>query len=239
MQEVAPGTYRLGTRHHNFYLVTEGGKATVIDAGCSKEIRKLDAALAELGMSRSDVEVILLTHAHADHIGFAAEAAGDGTRVKSHVDEAPIVRGDEVGHSVKPTDLPLWKPAVWTFLFALLKEGVTRAPRVKAVETFTDGERLDVPGRPQVVHTPGHTPGHAAFYSEGARTLFTGDGLITMNVLGGSTGPQMLQSMFHADMGEAVRSLDLLAGLDTDYVLPGHGAPFIGQAADAVRAIGG
>ncbi|MDH3607249.1 MAG: MBL fold metallo-hydrolase [Acidimicrobiia bacterium] len=237
MQEVAPGTYRLGSKQHNFYLVAEGGKATVIDAGCSKEIGKLDAALAALNMARSDVEVILLTHAHADHIGFAAEAADGGTAVKAHVDEAPIARGEARGHAVQVGDLPLWRPPVWGFLFALLKAGVRTAPRVKSIETFDDGERLDIPGHPRVIHTPGHTPGHAVFYLEGPKTVFTGDGLVTMNVLGGRKGPQMLPPLFHTDEDLARRSLVHLESLDTKYVLPGHGSPWRGQAADAVRAI--
>ena len=40
MYQVGDGIYRLGTAIHNFYVIAEGGKATVIDAGCSKELPK-------------------------------------------------------------------------------------------------------------------------------------------------------------------------------------------------------
>ncbi len=235
MREVADGVYRLGSKYHNFYFITDGGKATLVDAGASKEIGKLDTGLLSLGMSRADVELIVLTHAHADHIGFANEASGEGTLVKAHADEAPRVR-DTHGYSVAPGKLPLWRPAIWGLLFALVKAGVTNAPRVKDIATFEDGETLDVPGRPRAIHTPGHTEGHAAFYLEDRGLLFTGDALVTMNLKGGRRGPQSLADVFHTDAAQARTSLSLLTGLDTKLVLPGHGNPWEGQAADAVKA---
>jgi hypothetical protein len=36
---IVDGIHRLGTSYHNFYVITEGGKATVVDAGCSKEVK--------------------------------------------------------------------------------------------------------------------------------------------------------------------------------------------------------
>ena len=50
MDQVGDGIYRLGTVIHNFYLIAEGGKATVVDAGCSKELPKLEQGLASIGM---------------------------------------------------------------------------------------------------------------------------------------------------------------------------------------------
>lgn len=239
MHEVAEGVYRLGSKYHNFYVITEGGKATVIDAGASKELVKLESGLLSLGLRRSDVEVIVLTHAHADHIGFAAEASETGTIVKSHVEEAPLARGDRKGYAVTVRQLPLWKPAIWAFVFALVKAGITSAPRVKDIETFEDGETLNVPGRPRAIHTPGHTEGHAAFYLESRGLLFTGDGLVTMNLKGGRKGPQLLADMFHTDPAQARESLSLLTGLDTNLVLPGHGNPWSGQVANAVGIASG
>ena len=100
MREVADGVYRLGSKYHNFYFIADGGKATVVDAEASKEIGKLDAGLLSPGMTPADVELIVLTHAHADHIGFANEASVEGTLVKAHVDEAPRARGDTHGYTV-------------------------------------------------------------------------------------------------------------------------------------------
>lgn len=235
MKQVSQDIYRLGTGYHNFYLLTEGGKATVIDAGCSKELNSLEAGLASLGMKRDDVEAIVMTHAHADHIGFAAEAHRTGTEVRTHEVEAPIARGDEVGHAVKVPQLPLYKLGTWKFLIALMKVGILKAPRVESVVTFSDGDVLDLPGRPRVVFTPGHTVGHSAFYISDSKTLFSGDALVTRDLLSKATGPQLLPDIFHTDSAQARESLDILAGFPTRLVLPGHGNPHEGAIGAAVE----
>lgn len=236
MQQVGENIYRLGTEHHNFYLLTEGGKATVIDAGCSKELSKLEAGLASLGMKRDDVAAIVMTHAHADHIGFAAEANDAGTEVRTSEVESPIATGKQKVHAVKIPQLPLLKLGTWKFLIGLLRVGVMKAPSVKSVVTFTDGEVLDLPGKPRVIYSPGHTVGHSAFYIQSNKTLFTGDALVTRDLLNShDSDPRLMPDIFHTDAAQARASLDELSGIDTDLILPGHGSPYHGQAAEAVR----
>jgi len=236
MQQVGEGIYRLGTDIHNFYLLTEGGKATVVDAGCSKELSKLDAGLASLNMKRDDVEAIVLTHAHADHIGFAAEANDAGTEVRTSEVEGPIATGEQKVHAVKIPQLPLWKLGTWKFLIGLVKVGVMKAPSVKSVVTFSDGDVLDLPGKPRVVYSPGHTVGHSSFYVADSKTLFTGDALVTRDLLSNHDGaPRLMPDIFHVDPAQARASLDALGGIDTELLLPGHGSPYKGQVAEAVR----
>ena len=236
MRKVDDGIHRLGSRHHNFYVVVEGGKATIIDSGARKDYSQLVAGLIALGLGLEDVELILITHAHTDHMGSAAEAARAGTTVKGHEAEIPVLRGDRPVEQVTASQLPLWKPGVWSFLLAMVRAGATGAPKIPGVESVVDGEVLAVPGRPRVVHTPGHTTGHAAYYLSDRRVLFSGDGLVTQSPIGGAKGPLLLDGKFHADVEQARESLSLIAGLDTRLVLPGHGNPWQGQVAEAVAA---
>jgi len=237
MDQVGDGIYRLGTVIHNFYVIADGGKATVVDAGCSKELPKLEQGLASIGMKRDDVEAIILTHAHADHIGFAQEANAAGTEVRTSEIEGPIATGDQVGDEMKVRQLPLWKLGTWRFLIGLLKVGVMNAPRVDSVVTFGDGDVLDLPGSPEVVYSPGHTIGHTCFYLAQSKTLLTGDALVTRDVLNHHDGaPQLMPCVFHTDPAQARASLDVLSALDTELVLPGHGSPYHGQIAEAAKA---
>ncbi|MCB2225026.1 MAG: MBL fold metallo-hydrolase [Actinobacteria bacterium] len=233
-REVAPGVHRLGRDRHNFYLVVEGGRATVVDAGGSAELSLLQTALAGLGMALGDVEAVLLTHAHTDHVGFAALASRQGIPVKAHEDEAAYARDRSAGSQMSVTDLPLWRPAVWVFLAEMIRAGAHKGYPVPGVETVADDETLDLPGRPRVVHTPGHTAGHAAYVLEERGILFAGDAIATRSPIRAGVGPRMLEDLFHADPAEARSSLRRLAGLETTLLLPGHGDPWSGPIAALV-----
>lgn len=237
MESVADGITRLGTTMHNFYLIEEGGKFTVIDAGCSKELPTLVRALERLGGTLDDVEALLVTHAHADHFGFAKEAQDKGVELRIHEDDVDRATGTFGGKALSPADLPWWQPGTIKFLFVLARVGVTKMPHVDSIESMRDGETLELPGKPTVIHTPGHTPGHAMFNLPDRRILFTGDGLVTMNVLGGADGPQMMADPFHSDPDEAFASVERLAYLEDTLILPGHGAGWRGDMTDVVATI--
>jgi glyoxylase-like metal-dependent hydrolase (beta-lactamase superfamily II) len=242
MREITPGIHRLGSSHHNFYVIAEGGKATVIDAGCSKEWPKLVEGLTTIGLAPNDVEAIIVTHAHADHIGFGRQAQEEGLRVEVHTEEETRALGTYKGKTaISAMQMPLWKPATWGFLIALIKVGVMKQPSLDSVETFDDGDVLDLPGHPRVVHTPGHTEGHSAFLLEDRKVLFAGDAIVTQDLFGSDvTRPQVMKDVFHNDPAQVTKSLDRLTGLTADLVLPGHGEPFPGSPAEMVRqAVGG
>jgi glyoxylase-like metal-dependent hydrolase (beta-lactamase superfamily II) len=126
--------------------------------------------------------------------------------------------------------------ALWNML-PMVFAGVTGVEHVDRVETFVDNQRLDVPGNPIVVHTPGHTEGHTMFHCPERGLLFTGDGLITMDLLGAGKEPQMMRDVFNVDSEQAMSSLDRITGLDADLLLPGHGRPWPGRPAEAVARV--
>src|SRR3954451_5121688 len=70
----AEGIHRVEHARVNWYLVEDGDAVTIVDCGFPRSWSGLQSALAELGRSPADVEAVVLTHAHPDHIGFAERA---------------------------------------------------------------------------------------------------------------------------------------------------------------------
>jgi glyoxylase-like metal-dependent hydrolase (beta-lactamase superfamily II) len=239
MRQVAPNAWALGSRAHNFFVLRDGDEVTVIDAGCSREWRKLLRGLDSIGLPLDAVAGIVATHSHADHLGFAKKAMDEGIGVRVHEDEETRALGTYAGRfAVTPKELPILRFSTLRNFVPMILAGVMKLEHLDAVDTFSDGDRLDLPGHPVAVHTPGHTEGHTMFHCPEQGILFTGDGLITMDLIGSATGPQLIDQRFNLDHGQARSSLDRIVELDADLLLPGHGPAWKGTPAEAVALVG-
>jgi glyoxylase-like metal-dependent hydrolase (beta-lactamase superfamily II) len=234
--EVADGIHRLTQGVSNFYLVEDGGRLVVVDAGAAGDWNIMASALSSMGRTPVDLEAVLVTHAHSDHTGFAEQArSAAGSRVWIHQADADQVKGAKPPKNEAGLGRYLRYPEAWKTLFILVRHRGAKVVPVVEVSTFADGETVDVPGRPRAVHVPGHTPGMCAVYFESRRALMTGDALVLRNPLTGRRGPQIAPAGLNRDSQQALRSLDALAGLTADVLLPGHGDPWTDGAAEAVR----
>jgi glyoxylase-like metal-dependent hydrolase (beta-lactamase superfamily II) len=236
MMQVEEGIHRLTQGVVNFYLVEEGGKLLLVDAGAPGDWDLLVRAVTDLGHGLDDLEAVLLTHAHPDHIGTAERARTTaGARVWVHQADAAMATSGKRTRADGRARSYLLRAELYRTLFSLARRGATRIVPVHEVDTFADGETLDLPGRPRAVHAPGHSPGSAALLLEGRRVLLTGDVLATRNPLTGRLGPQIMPSGLNSDTPQALRSLAALDGIPADMLLPGHGEPWTGGMADALR----
>ncbi|HYY77733.1 MAG TPA: MBL fold metallo-hydrolase [Actinomycetes bacterium] len=234
--EVAEGVHRLTQGVVNFYLVEDGGRLVLVDAGAPRDWGLLLRGVAALGRQLGDLEAVLLTHAHSDHVGCAERARAEaGARVWIHQADEAVAKGASPGKNEGSASAYLLRVEFYRTLFSLLRRGAGRIVPVREVSTFADGEALELPGRPRALLAPGHTPGNAALLLEGRRVLLAGDTLATRNPLTGRAGPQIMPSGLNRDSAQALRSLDVLAGLEADVLLPGHGEPWTGGVAEAVR----
>ena len=232
--EIAPGIRRLGSGMVNAYLLEEAGSVTIIDAGVAGYWGDLAPELTAMGRAIEDVRAVLLTHAHSDHIGFAERIRTErGVRVSVHELDAALARGE-----IKPTNeggpvRPI--PLLRFLLYGLRKRGLSTT-HIGEVSTFGDGSTLDVPGAPRVIHVPGHTAGSAALHVASRDTIFVGDAFVTLNVMSGTTGPQLFPN-FSADNAQAFASLARLDGVEAGLVLPGHGQTWRGGLPEALRIV--
>jgi glyoxylase-like metal-dependent hydrolase (beta-lactamase superfamily II) len=225
LTQVCPGVHRLATRYWNWYLLEAGGRLTVLDAGLPGDWREFSSALSQVGHTPADVDAVLITHHHPDHAGNAERLRSHGARVLSHPADAPYLRGEK-RMSNRGVVKYLWHPWYVVYMLRQLAKGVTQTPAIAQLDELTDGEVLDVPGSPRVLHVPGHTAGSCALFLEDRSLLFSGDALVTLDMTRGRTGPQIIRGAWTEDAELAVRSLDELAATNAETVLPGHGEPW-------------
>jgi glyoxylase-like metal-dependent hydrolase (beta-lactamase superfamily II) len=230
---------RMGDKIVNWYLVEEGGRLTAVDAGLPGHAKTLADDLAAIGERVEDVAAVVLTHSDSDHTGVAPVLQEAGARVLIHELDVETLRkpgpkdGDAAPrHFVKM----MLRPRFWRFLGHMARQGAAKPKGIEGAETFTDGDVLDVPGSPRVLHTPGHTRGHSAFLFEGERALFVGDMLCTWNPLTDERAPQVMPKHTNVDYAQCFESLAKLEGIEADVLLTGHGEPWRGGVAEAVRA---
>jgi glyoxylase-like metal-dependent hydrolase (beta-lactamase superfamily II) len=234
LSQIADGVYRLASRYENWYLLEQGGRLTVLDAGLSAQWDPFLRALEGLGYKPDDVDAVLITHHHPDHAGNAERLRTSGAGVWAHPADRPYLRG-EVRQGHRRIVRYVWHPWFARYLAYLVINRVTRTPAIAEVNELDDGEVLDVPGAPRVLHAPGHTAGSCALWIEDQSLLLSGDALVTLDMTRGRTGPTIVRGPFTEDADLALESLDVLMATNAETVLPGHGEPWRDGVQSAVE----
>ncbi len=166
----------VGAVAENCFLLRRQGSDRVLIVDPGEESERILAAAAEMG----EVEAILITHCHFDHIGAVAPvAAATGAPVYCPRIEVPVL-----------ADIMAFVP--W--------EGFGPFESYDADETVAGGETLELAGlQLDVIFTPGHSPGHVTYSVRGEDAIFSGDVLFQGSVgrvdLPGGDGPTLMESI--------------------------------------------
>lgn len=198
------------------YVLPDRG--AVIDPGPSGDDswQRLLTGLTEC-VSLSEISSVFVTHWHMDHAGLAPRLAEESdATLYMHEDDAPVV-GEYAAERTRRLDHDARALARW----GVPKEGIeaiqsrdtaTPVPDEYPVRPLSDGDHAGI----EVIHTPGHTLGHAAFVADGA--LFVGDAVLptyTPNVGGSDTRTESPLETYLSTLGR------LRSRSETAY--PGHG----------------
>lgn len=177
----------------NTFLI-DGPTRVLIDPGHKNLFTHVEQGLKQLGLSVRDIDLIICTHAHPDHIEAVQLFKDIPTLFTLHKDEwqwaATIGKQMNAAFGI---DMDALQPDFY------LTEG----------NLSLDGLTLDI------IHTPGHSPGSATLYWPSQKALFTGD-LVFKEGVGRTDLP--------GGNGSALKeSIKRLAQLDVEWLLPGHG----------------
>ncbi len=173
---------------------TQTLKAAIVDPGGEP-----DRLLEVVDQTGVTLDKILLTHGHIDHIGFTAELAErSGVPIigPHREDQFLLDSLDDYGNMLGLPHSGAFKPDQW------LQDG----------DTVSLGEQTL-----QVIHCPGHTPGHVVFYHAGSKLAIVGDVLFQHSI-----GRTDFPRGNHADLIRSIKNNLLTLGDDIEFI-PGHG----------------
>jgi glyoxylase-like metal-dependent hydrolase (beta-lactamase superfamily II) len=232
---VVDGVHRIVDSYTNWYLLEEHGRLTVVDAGVPRSWDSLHDALGRLGRTAGDVEAVVLTHAHFDHVGFAERARSElGVPVYVHENDVPLTAHPwRYDHERRRAFYFATQVRALPIVATFLRNRAFWPPPVKEVVRFEDGV-LPVPGSPRVVFTPGHTHGHCSLHLPERDAVIAGDAIVTLDPYTARRGPRLVARAATVDTDRNLRGLDALAATQARTVLVGHGEPWTDGVESAV-----
>jgi len=186
--------FTVGPVQENCFIARADGssRAVIIDPG--DEADRILAPVRELGL---EVEAVLLTHTHFDHVGAVA----------------PVAR--ETGAPVYVSEIE--RPVLADIMSYVPFAGIGPYESYEADHVLRGGEQLELAGLEiDVIFTPGHSPGHLSFSIPSEQALFSGDVLFQGSV-GRTDLPGGDWATLIASIGTLVESLP-----EDTTVYPGH-----------------
>lgn len=219
-------------RFTNTYVIEGNRGSILVDCGwdCSEAIWAFREELRLERLSFEDINWIVITHVHPDHFGMAAKLRElcDAKIVMHQADAALISSrygdyrelGDQMEALLVSNGVPSDEAAEMREASAWGAQYVTVAEPDVVVD---DGDTVsNGTFQLEVLHTPGHTPGHVCLYDSRKRRLFTGDTVLFDSIPHVGIDPQSGEN----PVGDYIASLEAIGDRAVSFVFPGHGPVF-------------
>jgi glyoxylase-like metal-dependent hydrolase (beta-lactamase superfamily II) len=199
--------------------VLRGNGVVVIDAGQPNRLSAFQRGLQRAGVRENEINLILLTHAHWDHMGSAAA-------IKEYTGAPLAVHENEVdwvvsGHAPLPSGLTAWGKFLMRFhhLFTPLIDVPTTEVEIQLTGAPLPLSEFGVSG--SVLHTPGHSPGSVSVVLDTGEA-FVGD--LAMNRFPLTLKPSL--SILGDDRRSVNESWRKVLHQGARMIYPAHGSPF-------------
>ncbi|MBP6786450.1 MAG: MBL fold metallo-hydrolase [Candidatus Promineofilum sp.] len=209
-------------------IVDSGDGLIVIDTLYDADAKDILDEMKRMGKGPADIKHIVLTHAHRGHLGGLATLKRlSGAPVYAHPWEADIISAQRSRQepSVFVTTPIQSYPIIF---FGRLTAAINKHIPLAVDVLIEEGDSI---GPLQAVHTPGHTPGHLAFYWPERRVFITGDAFVTWPI----HCPGWPNAMLNHE--QSWETLNKMAEFDAEIIAPGHGDSITKNGAAALRAL--
>ncbi|GLU53518.1 MBL fold metallo-hydrolase [Dyadobacter frigoris] len=224
MKQISSKVFQISLGSVNVFLIVDDG-LTLIDTGMKGSADKIFSAIKKGGKDPGNIKRIILTHAHPDHSGSAAEISRRlNIPVFAHYIDAALI---EKGVGVRePTHL---SPGIinWLIYNIFIKRSDRNIEPVLVEKKLSDHDILPIAGGIQVIHTPGHSAGHVALLIKEEGVLIAAD--LCANFVG------LALSTVYEDKDLGVKSLGKAAEFKFDKALFGHGNPLEKDASQQLK----
>ena len=210
--EVAPRItlFSASGRSCNAVLLRGSSKNVLADTGLPTAKPVLMDCLGQVGLTPHDIDMVVLTHEHVDHVGCVSLFAGRSIIACHRLTASKIMQQDE--------------NAIRT------KGFVDSRDAFKVDLWLTENTVIDLGDlRLTVLHTPGHTSGSISLYETRNRVLICGDTVLSGGHMGGIFAS--------GSISDYLQSLEMLAALPARILIPGHGPPSSDPATDIAHAM--
>jgi hydroxyacylglutathione hydrolase len=216
--EIIPGIHQIDGVNGNCYVIARD-RLILIDTGLPRTSKKILSYIQDtLKRNPSELSTIILSHYHIDHTGNVCELKNlSGAKVAVHEADADFVAGK------KPHPAPKGRLGLPYRLLGIFFRPAFVEPDIR----LKNGDTI---AGLTCIHTPGHTPGSICLLDPVTKVLFAGDILKYDGEKISAAPPQ-----FTMDSEEAQRSITMIATLDFNILLCGHGIPLKSGAAEKVR----
>ncbi|SFD79983.1 Glyoxylase, beta-lactamase superfamily II [Paenibacillus catalpae] len=166
-------------------LIWDNREAVLIDVGIPFRLPLFLEAMAQEGIPSHMLKKIILTHHDLDHIGGLTEllnAFPHKIDVLSTEEEKPYIQGEQPHLKITPAFIDQFRAALPAELPSERRNAILHLlehpPTAKVDQIVTDREELPLFGGIEVIHTPGHTPGHISLYLKQHKLLIAGDAMM-------------------------------------------------------------